>query len=176
MDFARVFEHVAGFLDGRGCACAVVGGLALHAYGRNRATFDLDLLTVADARTPLVAFLERSGYRTEHVSQGYSNHTHADPACGAVDVIYVDDATARQVWAGCRPLLSLGTRLALVPRAEHVVALKVQAMRNDPARLVHDLADVQHLLRLPGTSRDEARGYFERAGLLDWYERLVALP
>ncbi len=176
MDFARVFDHVAGFLGARGLPCAVVGGLALHAWGLSRATFDLDLLTLDSARTPLIALLERSGYRTEHVSEGDSNHAHDDPEWGAVDVVYVDDHTGELVWPGCRPLLVLGARQALVPRAEHLVAMKVRAMRNDPSRLVHDLADVQHLLRLPGTSRDEVRGYFERAGLLDWYERLVALP
>jgi len=42
--------------------------------------------------------------------------------------------------------------------------MKVHAMRNDPARLVQDLADVQHLLRLPETDRSEVRGYFEKAG------------
>jgi len=36
-----------------------------------------------------------------------------------------------------------------------------------------DLADVQYLLRLPGTDRAEVRGYFEKAGLLHWYDRLV---
>ena len=61
-----------------------------------------------------------------------------------------------------------------VPRAEHLVAMKVRAMRNDPARLVQDLADVQHLLRLPETDRAEVRGYFEKAGMLDWYDRLIA--
>jgi len=61
-----------------------------------------------------------------------------------------------------------------VPRAEHLAAMKVQAMRNDPSRLMQDLADVQYLLRLPGTDRAEVRGYFEKAGLAEWYDKLVA--
>jgi len=47
-------------------------------------------------------------------------------------------------------------------------------MRNDPTRLVQDLADVQQLMRLEGTDRAEVRGYFEKAGMPEWYERLVA--
>ena len=47
-------------------------------------------------------------------------------------------------------------------------------MRNDPSRLVQDLADVQQLLRLPETNRAEVRAYFEKAGMLDWYDRIVA--
>jgi hypothetical protein len=51
--------------------------------------------------------------------------------------------------------------------------MKVQAMRNDPSRLLQDLADVQYLLRLAGIDRAEVRGYFERAGLQEWYDKLI---
>ena len=36
-----------------------------------------------------------------------------------------------------------------------------------------DLADIQYLLRLPETSREAARAYFDRAGLTEWYDRLI---
>jgi hypothetical protein len=36
-----------------------------------------------------------------------------------------------------------------------------------------DLADVQYLLRLPGIDRAEVRSYFEKAELLQWYDRLT---
>jgi hypothetical protein len=152
----------------------VAGALGLHAYGHSRATFDLDVVTVSVARAPLVAALEALGYETLHVSAGYSNHQHPDADWGGVDVIYVDEETASQLFAGCSQTLRIGGREAPVPRAEHLAAMKVQAMRNDPTRLVQDLADVQELMRLPATDRAEVRRYFEKAGMLEWYERLVA--
>jgi len=89
-------DHVAPLLDEeRGVPYALVGGLGLHAYGRSRATFDLDLVTRADAQRPLVARLEELGYQTLHTSPGFSNHTHSDPEWGAIDVMYVDMETAR---------------------------------------------------------------------------------
>jgi hypothetical protein len=153
---------------------AVAGALGLHAYGHSRATFDLDLITVLAAQAALVGLLQEVGYETLHVSPGYSNHQHADPDWGNVDVIYVDQETADRLFPACPRHLKLGNREAPVPRAEHLAAMKVQAMRNDPSRLVQDLADVQYLLRLAGTDRAEVRGYFERAGMLDWYDRLAA--
>jgi hypothetical protein len=152
----------------------VAGALGLHAYGHSRATFDLDVVTVRAAQAPLVAALEALGYETLHVSPGYSNHQHPDADWGGVDVIYVDEETARQLFPGCSGRLRIGGRDAPVPRPEHLAAMKVQAMSNDPSRLVQDLADVQELLRLPETDRAEVRRYFERAGMLEWYERLVA--
>jgi hypothetical protein len=59
-----------------------------------------------------------------------------------------------------------------VPRPEHLVAMKVQAMRNDPSRALQDLADVLALLQLPGVDLDEARGYFERAGLREEWDEV----
>lgn len=169
-----MYDRIAGLLEGRGFPHAVVGALGLHAHGLSRATIDLDVVTESAARPGLVRFLEELGYETLHVSAGYSNHQHPDPDWGGVDVIYVDEETAGRLFASCSRRLRLGEREAPVPRAEHLAAMKVHAMKNDPSRLVQDLADVQHLLRLPGTDRAEVRGYFERAGLEEWYERLVA--
>lgn len=172
MDFARVYALVAGFLEARGSRVAVVGGLGLHGHGVTRATLDLDLVTEAAAQGPLVSFLEGHGYETLYRSAGYSNHLHRDAELGRLDLVYVDAATAGPLFAGCAPRLELGSRTALVPRAEHLAAMKVQAIRNDPSRELQDLADVQALLRLPGVDAAEVRGYFERARMLDRYDAI----
>jgi hypothetical protein len=109
------------------------------------------------------------------VSPGYSNHQHPDADWGGVDFVYVDEQTAALLFPSCPRRLRLGKREAPVPRAEHLAAMKVQAMRNDPSRLLQGLADVEYLLRLPGTDRAEVKGYFERAGLVEWYDRLIAI-
>jgi hypothetical protein len=173
LDFTRVFDRVAGVLDEGAHPYAVIGALALHAYGHSRVTFDLDLATTSAAQEAVMDLLGALGYEALHVSPGYSSHQHADADWGGVDLVYVDDVTAGLLFPVCPRRLKLGNREAPVPRAEHLAAMKVQAMRNDPSRLLPDLADAQYLLRLPGTDRDEVRGYFEKAGLLDWYDRLV---
>jgi hypothetical protein len=136
---------------------------------------DLDLVTVREAQAALVAFLEGAGYETLYRSEGYSNHAHADPLLGRVDVIYVDPATGRQLFGGSRTRLSIAGRRLLVPRAEHLIAMKVQAIKNDPKRAFKDLADVQALMRLPGVDLAEVRGYFARAGLGARYDELTRL-
>ncbi len=165
MDFGRVFATVSGFLEGEGFPVAVVGAFGLHAFGVTRATRDLDFLTDAAARSKTVAFLESLGYETLYASDGYSNHLHADPALGRVDFVYVSGETRKQLFLGARERLSLGGRAALVPRAEHLIAMKVQAMKNDPARSFQDLADIRSLLLLPHVDAAEVEGYFTRAGL-----------
>ena len=173
LDFARVFDDVASFLEAHGHPVVVVGGLALLGHGLARTTFDLDLLTGVAAREGLLGLLGGLGYEPLYVSAGFSNHAHRDPDRGRVDVVYVEAATARQIIKGASARLPLGSRVALVPRAEHLIAMKVQAMKNDPRRIPGDLADVHLLLGLSEVDREEARGYFVRAGMRERFDELV---
>jgi len=171
MDVARVLEIVRPFFEARREPYALVGGLALLAYGAPRATFDVDLLALRSTRDELVRFLEAKGFVTLSVQPGFSSHQHGDAALGRVDLIYVSGSTADAVFAGCARK-AIGAALDVpVPRPEHLVAMKVQAFAKDQTRY-SDLADLQYLLALPGLDRDEVRGYFEAAGLADYLERL----
>ena len=171
MDVPRVLGVVHPFFERRNEPWALVGGLALLAYGAPRATFDVDLLAHKRTQGDLAGFLEGAGFATLGVQPGFSSHQHPDPAIGRVDVIYASGATAEAVFAGCsRRAIAPGID-APVPRAEHLVAMKVQAFAKDASRY-SDLADLQFLLALPGLDRSEARGYFEAAGLAEYFDKL----
>ncbi len=175
MDFARVLSTLAEFLEREGIPYAVVGAFGLQAYGLGRATMDVDLVAEAGARQRILAFLESLGYETLHASTGYSNHLHALPAMGRVDLVYVGGDTGRLLFGQCTRPLDLGGQRLPVPRPEHLAAMKIQAMKNDPSRTLQDMADIQFLLRLPGVDEAEIRGYFERAGLLERYLEIKRL-
>ena len=68
MDFARVLHLVIGFLEQHRTPYALIGGLALAAYGLARATIDVDLVVPGEAQDDLVHFLQMQGYRTLHLS------------------------------------------------------------------------------------------------------------
>lgn len=175
MDFARVLSTLTEFLEDEGISYAVVGAFGLQAYGLGRATMDVDLVAEAGARQRILAFLESLGYETLHASAGYSNHLHPLPAMGRVDLVYVGGTTGRLLFGQCARSLDLGGQRLPVPRPEHLAAMKVQAMKNDPSRTLQDMADIQYLLRLPGVDEEEIRGYFERAGLLERYHEIKRL-
>lgn len=175
MDFSRNLADIGGFLDERGHPWALVGALALTAYGIARTTVDLDLLTGAEAQAALVTFLESRGYVTLHRSRGYSNHQHPDTTRGRVDVVYVGKETRERLFASARRLAGPQGSEVLVPKPEHLAAMKVQAMKNDPSRTLQDLADIRRLLDLPGVDREEIRAYFEKHDLLERYEEIMDL-
>jgi hypothetical protein len=168
LDFGKVLGVLASFFEREGHRYAVVGAFALHAYGLARATLDLDLATESAAQSKLVAFLESLGYETLYRSAGYSNHVHALPELGRLDFVYVESETARVLFSG-GTTLELGEHRVPVPRPEHLVAMKVHAMKNDPSRTLREMADIQFLLSLPSIDEAEVRAYFEQSGLRERY-------
>lgn len=120
----------------------------------------------------LLRFLAELGYEQLHASAGFSNHLHPDLAWGRLDFIYLDGHTADVLFARAARARPVGDVEVLVPSPEHLAAMKVQAIRNDPARRFKDLADIQFLLGLPGVDEAEIRGYFESQGLLKEFDEL----
>jgi hypothetical protein len=165
MNFGSVLTTITDFLAGRGHRSAVIGGVALVSYGLPRTTLDLDFVVDAEVQEDLVRFLEELGYRTLHRSSGYSNHEHPDASWGGVDVLYVRGETSEKIFADSRSQPGPQGLAIVVPKPEHLAALKVQAIKNDPTRTFQDLADIRFLLQLPGVDRREVREYFERHGL-----------
>ena len=161
----EVLKRIAEHLDTQGAPCALVGGLGLAALGLPRATLDLDLLVAAEAQDSLIDFMERLGYETLHRSTGYSNHLHEDESLGRVDFIYVRGRTRERIFSAATEMPGPHGVRVLVPRPEHLAAMKVQAMKSDPRRRHQDLADIARLLELPGIDRKEIRGYFDQHGL-----------
>jgi len=179
LDFERVMREVGRFFDREGFSYAVIGAFALHAYGLTRTTGDVDFVTEFPAQQNLIPFLEALGYETLHVSSGYSNHLHRDPALGRLDFVYVSGETSRLLFGSAQKLL-LSEDLSLpVPRAEHLAAMKIQAMKNDPKRTFQEMADILFLMHLPGIDKMEIRDYFEKQGLMDKYneiQRILETP
>jgi hypothetical protein len=173
MDFGAVLAELAATLERGGHRYAVIGGVALAALGLARTTLDLDLVTEAAAQDDAVRWLEERGYETLHRSAGYSNHVHRDPRLGRVDLVYVGGDTAERLFAASRELAGPGGTRIPVPHPEHLVAMKVLAMKNDPGRRFQELADIRFLLRLPGVDREAVRQHFLRHGLLEHYDALA---
>ena len=174
VDFARELDEVRAFLVDRGFRFAVIGGVALAAYGHPRLTLDLDVVTDSAAQDAFIGMMEENGFLTLHRSAGYSNHRH--PHRGRVDVMYVQDQTAERLFESARQLPGPAGRPIAVPKPEHLIAMKVRAMKDAPERMWQDLADIGYLLRIDGVDVEEARGYFVRAGLEEkWHELARAL-
>ena len=172
MDFAGVLAELVQFLDRNALRFSMAGAFALHGYGIIRATSDVDLVVELRAQAAILDHMRALGYETVHVSEGFSNHVHPFRVKGRVDFLYVDERTADLLFARTRRLEVVPGVTAPVPRPEHIVAMKVQAMFNNPRRRLQEMADIQLLLGLPGIDVDEIRGYFEKYGLVERFDEI----
>jgi len=173
MHFDEVVRTFAEYFEREEIPFALIGGLALQAWGHSRFTRDLDLLVPAVARSRVLAFTEGLGYETLFASDGFSNHLHSEERLGRVDFMYVDQRTSEQIFSGARPRLLLPDLEVPVPRPEHLIAMKLLAIKNNPARVFEEMTDIQHLVQLEGVDRGEVRDYFERFDLLRLYDELT---
>lgn len=172
MDFAAVLESVRTFLELGGRRYALGGGLAMAAYGLPRTTLDLDLVVEAGSQQALIQYLESVDYQTLNRSAGYSNHVHREPGMGSVDFVYLAAETAEKVFSAAREVPGPGGRPVLVPSPEHLAAMKILAMKNDPARTFQELGDIRHLIAVAGADREAVREQFARHGLEARYREL----
>ena len=173
MNIKTIFRHLIVFFKQAEIDYAVVGAFALKAYGYLRATQDVDFLVRGTHQSRIIAYVESLGYETIYRSAGYSNHVHPLANLGRIDFIYVEGETADIILSEARPLLVLDDISVPVVRAEHLIALKVFAMKNDPERSFREMADLQYLLKLPGLDLKEIRGYFEKYEQMEKYDELT---
>lgn len=172
MDFYTVLGAISGFLEEKGRRYAVIGGVALASYGFYRQTIDFDFVVEASVQEELIGFMETLGYETLERSSGYSVHEHPNQAWGHVDFLYVKPETGEEIFGSSR--LGPGPRGVEIPlpKPEHLIAMKVLAIKNNPSRAFQDMADIRFLLTLPGVDRQESRGYFERHGMGERFDEI----
>ena len=173
MNIKTIFQTLIAFFKHAQIEYALVGAFALKAYGYLRATQDVDFLVRDLHQSKIIAYLESLGYETIYRSAGYSNHVHPLANLGRIDFIYVKGETADIILSEANPLLVLDDILVPVVRVEHLIALKVFAMKNDPERSFREMADLQYLLELPGLDLEEIRGYFEKYEQMEKYDELT---
>ncbi|HVR40674.1 MAG TPA: hypothetical protein VMU84_16380 [Thermoanaerobaculia bacterium] len=172
MQFDEVLKTFSEAFDKEQIRYAVIGGLAVHAWGRSRLTKDVDLVVDFSARERVIQLAVALGYETLYVSDGYSNHAHADPRFGRVDFMYVRGETAERIFASATSKPVVGDVVAPVAAPEHLAMMKALSMKNVPHRALYEGEDVRVLLNVPGVDRDLVREFFRQHGLLGLYDAI----
>jgi len=155
-DVQRALEKLARLLEADGIPYAILGGMALNAYGYRRVTVDVEVLLT---REGLEAF------RAKHLGLGYvqsfpGSKSLRDTEHGVpIDVVlagdYPGDGLPKPV-AFPDPAVAAvrGARIALLPMPQ-LVELELASGMTAPHRL-RDLADVLELVGILGLPADFA--------------------
>jgi hypothetical protein len=174
MDLRTVLLELHAAFDAEGIEHALIGGLALAAYGAGRATVDLDFLAHGERSDDVDRILRAHGYEPLQRTEDVANYLSEDPARGRVDFLFARRAIGRAMLARAALVEVLGARLRVVD-ASDLIGLKVQATSNDPRRTRQDLADVEKLLRVAEVDLARVRDYFRLFGREKELDALLAL-
>ncbi len=172
MQFDRVLTTFADFFQREDIRYALIGGLAVHAWGRVRPTRDVDFAVEASRAESVQAFADSSGFTTHHASAAFSNHEHPDPAWGFVDFMYLRGRTADSVFAAASPKELVEGHPMPVASPEHLAMMKSIAIKGSPRHALYEGEDVRTLLKAPGVDREAVRDYFARHGLLELFDAI----
>ena len=123
----------------------VIGGWAIGAHGHARATFDVDLMIRQADRAAWIERVKARGLKLFQESKVFAQFTQSTG--DGLDLMCVNDQTFEKIWDASEER-SFGEVKARVPCLDHLLALKLHALRqNSPHRTSKDADDVEVLLR-----------------------------
>jgi len=128
----------------------IIGGQALEPHGVSRQTVDVDCLIAVENREAFDEHLCSRGFRKFHETENFARYHHTSGVVPDTDVLFVDASTFEKLQAGSVSFRHGNAQLQ-VPALPHLIALKLHAIRNNPAREFSDLVDITKLLQVnPG--------------------------
>jgi hypothetical protein len=153
----------------------VIGGWAVSAHGHARATFDVDFMVRSADRDGWIDRVTRRGLKLFRESGAFAQFTQQ--AGDGLDLMFVDDPTFGKMWQASE-VRSFGEVTARVPCLDHLLALKLHALRQNLShRTSKDADDVEVLLRRHEINLGEPHyeALFLKYGTRELYETFVRL-
>jgi len=142
INLRKTLNEVHTILEQQGIAHALIGGFALAVYGQHRATIDIDLLADGTKKDLIKSSLLAQGYTIKYESAEVLQFS----GTGFVDIILANRPLSQEMLKNANANAELGI---YVVKPEDIIALKIQAYKNDSSRELQDKADIQKLLQLP---------------------------
>ena len=123
----------------------VIGGYAVGVHGHPRATYDVDFLAPAEDRNVWAERLGNAGLKK--IAETNTFAQFSQEAGEGFDVMFVHSETFEKMWTASQPI-SFGQSNARVPALDHLLALKLHALKqNLRHRTSKDADDVEVLIR-----------------------------
>lgn len=159
----------------QGLESLLIGGNAIIAYGVERETADLDLMVRREQLAGWKSLLLGIGYTVLHDGGNFLQFT--PPAAGAwpVDFMIVNDQTFGKLRTASQPLSLWGMEWR-IPKAPHLVALKLHALKHGGRhRQLRDFLDVVELVQRQRLDLNSAemRELFDLYGTPELYRKIL---
>jgi len=166
MDLKKALTAVVAEFEKNDVGYALIGGFAIGALGVPRSTIDLDFLVYAEALHKVEAIMLALGYKKVFASENASQYVSPSAEMGEVDFLHTFRPISMRMLAEAETVPVFGKEVRVkVLKAEDIIALKLQSINNNPARLAKDSSDIEELLKSRKPDWKILETYFELFGM-----------
>jgi predicted nucleotidyltransferase len=170
-----LFADLNRVAAGRGLKFIVIGGHAVMLHGYVRATDDTDILVDKDKRNSWIDAVGDLGYVLDHDGGTFLQFSAGHSSGWDLDLMLVPAETFEKFLAEAKPSALEGAAI-LIPKLEHLLALKLHAAKHGPA--LRKLKDLDDIIRLAVANHlqvqdDAFRQLCEKHGSKELYEQII---
>ena len=157
-----------------GVPLLLIGGHAVDAHGGSGDTSELECAIAAASEAKFAHYVGLSGWNMIYRTQFFSKFRLLSTGSPVIKVMFLDDTTFGRMHDGGFDFAFEKIRLR-VPALIHVIAMKLQVVKNEPHREIDELPQILALLRAnPGRWKpEELTEACDRFGPPEIHERLM---
>ena len=143
----KILRIVCRRFDENRVPVAVIGAMALTAYGMPRFTADIDLLTHDKHRVDALRILKELGYNCFQEADSFAQFDSEMGVYGKIDLLFVATPEGERILERrtIAPDFMMGDYPVVQP--DDYIILKLMAIANNPDRALGDAADILTVLK-----------------------------
>jgi len=149
MNYQSVFHLLSDISKKTGIDLVLIGGFAVNYYKYTRQTVDADFLIREQDFRKILGLLEATGYKKDYSQEAFARLTSTKNLLLLdIDFMFVDEETFAKIIKESQKTSIAGCEF-MVPSLEHLIALKLHAVKYNPKiRLAKDVPDIINLIRI----------------------------
>ncbi|MEW6087696.1 MAG: nucleotidyl transferase AbiEii/AbiGii toxin family protein [bacterium] len=148
MDFKLVLEKLLMGFKKENVRYALIGGLALGAWGVTRSTVDIDFLVLFEDMDKVDRIMNKLGYSVRYKSENVSQYISPLKIFGEIDFLHAFRKIAVSMLQRAEERKMFNETIPVkVLKIEDLIGLKVQAIANNESRKNMDLSDIESLIK-----------------------------
>jgi hypothetical protein len=171
-----IFTFLSSLFARHNVRAVLVGGYALIANKVQRMTFDIDFMVTASDCAKIEPDVLSAGYSVLNRTSSFVQFKSEKPGLRDLDFLIGDPQTVGTLIAeGAK--VSIAGETFVVPKLQHLIAMKLHAMAGNKKRRIKDLPDVVQLMAANGIDprSKEIKALFQKYHALDLYKEVLVL-
>jgi len=176
MSYKNVFHLLSDISKKTGISLVLIGGFAVNHYNYTRQTIDVDSLIKKEDFQKILELLEASGYKVDYSQEAFVRLiSDKRPLLLDIDFMFVDEETLAKIIKDSQKTSIAGYEF-IVPSLEHLIALKLHAVKYNPKlRLAKDIPDIINLININkiDVKNEKFKELCLKYGTQDLYQKIL---